>query len=90
MNLNDPSIKFILGRPNFWCGNVAQLLRGVGHTIERKAEEEQAYVINYMLELYEKHGENWEESLLAELHKKRGYVSEAPKQLELPLEGGGV
>ena len=58
MVLNEET-RFILGRPNFWCGAKAHVLRKLGHDIPKKAEEEQAYVINWMLEMYEKHGDTW-------------------------------
>ena len=51
--------RFILGRPNFWCGSVARILRLTGKQIPNKAEEEQAAVIHWMLCLYELHGDNW-------------------------------
>lgn len=57
--LNEQTRK-ILGRPNFWCGSIAPLLRKLGHIIPNKAEEEQAAVIHWMLCLYEQHGDNWE------------------------------
>lgn len=52
---------FILGRPNFWCGSIAPLLRKAGHEIPKKAEDEQAHVIHWMLEMYEQHGVEWKE-----------------------------
>ncbi len=59
MELNSETT-FILGRPNFWCHPIADRLRRLGHEIERKAEIQQAHVINLMLEYYEKYGtENW-------------------------------
>lgn len=51
--------KEILGRPNFSCSPIASALREIGHTIPRKAEEEQAAVIYWMLSMYQKHGDNW-------------------------------
>ena len=57
IELNEDT-RFILGRPNFWCGSIARRLRELGHKIEEKAEEEQAYVIYLMLGLYEKHNGN--------------------------------
>ncbi len=51
--------EWMLGRPNFWCGSIAQGLRACGREIKKHAEEEQAAVIYWMLEMYEKHGENW-------------------------------
>ena len=54
-------IEFILGRPNFWCGAIAHKLVKLGHKIPTKAEAEQAAVIYWMLDLYEKHGDGWRE-----------------------------
>jgi len=62
MDLNEDT-KFILGRPNFWCGSIAPLLRESGYEIPKKAEDEQAYVIHWMLSIYEKHGESWKEKI---------------------------
>ena len=53
--------EWILGRPNFWCGPLAQSLRECGKEIRRHAEEEQAAVIYFLLEIYEKHGEQWKD-----------------------------
>lgn len=60
MKLNEDT-KFILGRLNFLCGSIAIVLRKAGHDIPKKAEEEQAHVINWMLEMYEEHGSSWRE-----------------------------
>jgi hypothetical protein len=51
--------RFILGRPNFWCGQLSRNLRELGHDIPKKAEEEQAYVIYWMLGLYEQYRDTW-------------------------------
>lgn len=51
--------RWILGRPNFWCYSVAQVLREDGHEIPTKAEEEQAAVIHWLLNLYLEHGDQW-------------------------------
>lgn len=56
--LNDDT-RWILGRPNYYCGQIAAFLRTQGHSIEYKAEEEQAAVLYWMLTLYDKHGLNW-------------------------------
>lgn len=60
IELNDET-RFILGRPNFWCGSVAPIFREGGHTIPKKAEDEQAHIIHWMLGLYAKHGDGWKE-----------------------------
>lgn len=56
--LND-DVRWILGRPNFWCAPIAEYLRGRGETIPRKAEEEQAAVIHWLLHKYVEHGDSW-------------------------------
>ena len=55
-------VEFILGRPNFVCGGIARQLRECGKEIPEKAEAEQAAVIYFLLEMYEKHGDNWNEA----------------------------
>jgi len=50
---------WILGRPNFWCASVANVLRQDGHEIKTKAEHEQAAVIHWLLSLYLEHGDGW-------------------------------
>jgi hypothetical protein len=51
----------ILGRPNFACMRIAHQLRKMGHEIPNKAEEEQATVLWWMLNLYLEHGDQWQE-----------------------------
>jgi hypothetical protein len=55
----DKETRWILGRPCFVCAGIAQNLRAKGYEIERKAEDEQAVVIDWMLNLYAKHGTDW-------------------------------
>ncbi|EPJ1884018.1 hypothetical protein [Enterobacter asburiae] len=58
--LNDDLVS-ILGRPNFTCAHLAELLRKGGQNIRRKAEHEQAAVIYWFLDLYLKYGDKWED-----------------------------
>ena len=51
--------RWILGRPNFWCMPIANALRKIGYKIKPKAEDEQAVVIHWMLEMYKKYGDGW-------------------------------
>jgi len=52
-----PDVEWILGRPNFWCAPIAHRLVKLGlATIKPHAEEEQAYVLHWLLSLHEKHG----------------------------------
>jgi hypothetical protein len=55
----DDEVKWILGRPNFWCANIAGALRRAGHEIETSSEDEQACVIHWMLSIYLEHGSKW-------------------------------
>jgi hypothetical protein len=57
----DDEVRWILGRPCFWCGSIAEALRRNGHDIPTKAEDEQASVIHWMLSMYLKHGDKWRE-----------------------------
>lgn len=57
--LNDDLIA-ILGRPNFMCAHLAELLRKSGEDIKRKAEHEQAAIIHWFLSIYLEHGDKWE------------------------------
>ncbi|WAG77027.1 hypothetical protein LMK08_16760 [Metapseudomonas furukawaii] len=61
----------ILGRPNFTCNHLAQLLRLDGREIPRKSEEEQAAVIHWLLGFYLQHGEAWWEKASEEVQRVR-------------------
>ncbi|KWU18088.1 MULTISPECIES: hypothetical protein [Achromobacter] len=73
--LND-DLADILGRPNFWCADLAELLRADGREIKRKSEHEQAAVIHFLLGHYLQHGSDWRETAGSALdaiaaHRKR-------------------
>lgn len=65
----DEEVRWILGRPNFWCASVAEQLRRSGRLIAKKAEEEQAAVIHWFLTLYLEHGAKWRDVAADELQK---------------------
>lgn len=73
--LNDET-RWILGRPNFWCASVAQVLREDGHEIKKKAEDEQAAVIHWLLNLYLKHGDKWRDFGIQEQMRIKYQVEE--------------
>ncbi len=56
--LNDAMID-ILGRVCFRCAGIADTLRASGQAIPRRAENEQAAVIYWLLGVYIEHGDNW-------------------------------
>jgi hypothetical protein len=55
----DDEVRWILGRPNFACADIARLLRKTGQKVEKRAEDEQAVAIHLMLSMYMKHGADW-------------------------------
>lgn len=59
--LND-DLADILGRPNFRCAGLAELLRADGHDIKRESRHEQAAVIHFLLGHYLEHGSDWRET----------------------------
>jgi hypothetical protein len=77
IELNDHT-KNIFGLMCFQASGIAQILRlSTDHVIPYKAEEEQAYVIHWMLNIYLLYGENWKQVVqdhfdyyLAEAKKK--------------------
>lgn len=76
----DKDMIAILGRPNFACAGVAKILRKAGHKIESRAEDEQAAVIHWMLDLYFKHGPNaWSEVAEAEFKRMRDAAPSVPQ-----------
>ena len=57
----DKEIRHILGRPCFQFIGWAEAIRKLGYPLARKAEEEQALGIYYLLWLYDKHKDKyWE------------------------------
>lgn len=57
----------ILGRPNFACIRIAQVLRLMGRDIPKKSEHEQAHTILFVLRHWAADPVNWQENANAEL-----------------------
>ena len=74
-NLDEDAI-FILGRPNFWCGPIAHLMAADGHEVAKKAEDEQAAVIYFMLQMREDHGDTWKDEFFKEIDRMQERVKE--------------
>ncbi|MEN5159719.1 hypothetical protein [Achromobacter spanius] len=70
----------ILGRPNFTCIRLAQLLRLSGVEVATKAEAEQATVIHYLLGFYLKHGSAWAVKADEDIEQRRQDVIAARAQ----------
>jgi hypothetical protein len=49
----------ILGMPNFRCSPIAHAFRSAGRAIPPRAEDEQAFVLHWLLTLYLEHGTDW-------------------------------
>lgn len=67
--LNDDLIA-ILGRPNFTCSHLAELMRKSGDEIRRKSEHEQAAVIYWFLGIYLEYGDKWEGIAKADIQSR--------------------
>lgn len=78
--LNDDLIE-ILGRPNFACGQMAHAFKAAGYAIKEKAEDEQAFIIHWLLGLYLADPENWRKQAGKEL----GDVVDKAKSKTTPL-----
>lgn len=66
---DNADLQEILGRPNFTCGAIADVLRMRGDAIPRKAELEQAAVIRFLLNVYLNDPNNWSKLVGEELHR---------------------
>lgn len=64
----DEVVREILGTPCFAVIQVAHVMRLKGFDIPRKAEEEQAAVAYFKLQMYMKYGKEWEAKGVAELN----------------------
>jgi hypothetical protein len=60
-------LRYILGMMCFQCITYAQALRGMGHTIANKAEDEQAATIHWMFGHYMIDPVNWRTNAIAEI-----------------------
>jgi hypothetical protein len=84
----------VLGRPNFACARIAQVLirTGVYAPVRANAEYEQAVFIHWASRLVEQHGEKWVEvadALLCDYERKfHAKLSEMKKLM--PLMGSTI
>ena|SRR5579863_1966413 len=78
-------LREVLGWPNFRCGPVAHLMRAAGADIKRKAEDEQAVVLHWLVTLVLTHGSEWRTVARDEMTAMQERVKAAPKN-ESPLK----
>jgi hypothetical protein len=60
-------LRYIFGMMCFQCISFAQALRGMGHVIANKAEDEQAATIHWMFGHYLRDPQNWRTNAIAEI-----------------------
>jgi len=65
----------ILGRPNFACAQIADVLRADGKVIKERSEDEQAAVIHWMLNIYIRDPIKWREIVGDEFDRIRKQVN---------------
>jgi hypothetical protein len=73
----DEDLVDILGRPNFWCAPIAEVMRDDGTVIPREGRAEQAHVIFKLLSLYALHGSAWRSQATDWLQEARDRVMSA-------------
>jgi len=71
----DDDLRWILSRPNFWCIFPANALRVDGKEIKTRAEDEQAAVIHWLLNLYITHGADFGDVMKSEINRLREKVN---------------
>ena len=72
----DDDLRWILSRPNFWCIGPAAVLRADGKEIKTRAEDEQASVIHWLLNLYITHGSGFENVMKSEAKRIKEKVNQ--------------
>lgn len=72
----DDDLRWILSRPSFWCIHPAAVLRADGKQIKTRAEDEQASVIHWLLNLYITHGSGFEQAMKSEAKRIKEKVDQ--------------
>jgi hypothetical protein len=83
----DDDLREILGMPNFACAPIAGGFRAAGFQIAHKAESEQAFVLDWLIGIYLKHGADWRKAAGERLEKVVAQAKEryAQKIAEQPI-----
>lgn len=66
-----PALREVLGSLCFWCAPIAGALRAAGHDIAKRAEDEQAAVIHWLIPFALEHGDDWREVAQERLNAMR-------------------
>ncbi len=67
----DDEVKFILGRPCFVVTEEAEMLRSRGQQIPYRAEDQQAAVLFWLLQMYQEYGAEWRQAVRREIEAWR-------------------
>ena len=54
-----PELRDVLGMPNFRCGLIAHIHRAAGVEITPRSEDEQAFIIHWLVGIVFEHGADW-------------------------------
>lgn len=71
-----PDLASILGMICYQCIPFAKALRAAGHQIDKRAEDEQAAVLYWMLGHWFRHGESWREHAYADMERMKAVTQE--------------
>lgn len=71
-----PELAHILGLSNFRIGPIAHVFQAAGHSIARKCEAEQAFVLDRMIRAVLQHGPQWAKVFTLDLEAQRAIITE--------------
>lgn len=64
-----PALRDVLGMMVFELSPIAPALRAAGHDIERRAEDEQAAVLHWLIGIVLEHGDGWRKHAANEIER---------------------
>lgn len=64
-----PALREVLGMMVFELSPLAPALRAAGHDIKRRAEDEQAHVLHWLIGLALEHGHDWRAKAADEIER---------------------
>jgi len=67
-----PEVKEVLSWMCFQCIGICQAFRAAGHEIKTRAEDEQAFVLHWLLTLALEHGPGWRKAAADQIRKMQG------------------
>lgn len=64
-----PALREVLGMMVFELSPIAHAFRAAGHGIKRRAEDEQAFVLHWLIGLALEHGDGWRAKAADEIER---------------------